>query len=148
NRWRLYSYENGKDKMILEQVSEMGQPLALYGLLADGRIAAIDPHEEGKRDVLLAIDRKTGKSEPVANLENAKGADVSPIGDPWRRRVVGVRWTEDLPKQQFFDAELAKVYSDLRPIFESGYVVLQSWSRDRTRVLVFGEKAGDAGAYY
>ena len=32
----------------------------MYGLLEDGRIAAIDPHEEGKRDTLLAIDRKTG----------------------------------------------------------------------------------------
>ena len=38
-----------------------------------------------------------------------QGSDVWPIGDPWRHRVVGVGWTEDLPKQQFFDAELAKI---------------------------------------
>jgi dipeptidyl aminopeptidase/acylaminoacyl peptidase len=148
NRWRLFTYENGKERMILEQVSEMGQPLSIYGLLEDGRIAAIDPHEEGKRDTLLAIDRKTGASTPVAGLENAKGADVAPIGDPWRHRVVGIRWTEDLPKQQFFDTELAKIYTALLPKFESGYLTLQSWSRDRSRVLLFGERAGDAGAYY
>jgi dipeptidyl aminopeptidase/acylaminoacyl peptidase len=148
NRWRLFSYENGKERMILEQVSEMGLPLAISGLLEDGRIAAIDPHEEGKRDTLLAIDRKTGVATPVVGLKNAKGADVAPIGDPWRHRVVGVRWTEDLPGQQFFDAGLASIQAALLPKFESGYEMLQSWSRDRARVLVFGERAGDAGAYY
>jgi dipeptidyl aminopeptidase/acylaminoacyl peptidase len=148
NRWRLYSYENGKDRMILEQVSEMGQPLALYGLLEDGRIAAIDPHEDGKRDTLLAIDRKTGKSTPVEGLQTSEGIDIAPMGDPWRHRVIGVRWTEDLPKQQFFDAELAKIHAAVQPMFESGYVTLRSWSRDRARALLYGERAGDAGAYY
>lgn len=148
NRWRLFNYEDGKVRMILEQVSEMGQPLQLYGLLEDGRIAAVDPHEEGKRDTLLAIDRKTGTSTPVANLQRSPGSDVWPIGDPWRHRVVGVGWTEDLPKQQFFDAELANILAAVQPQFDSGYVSLQSWSRDRARVLLFGEKAGDAGAYY
>jgi dipeptidyl aminopeptidase/acylaminoacyl peptidase len=148
NRWRLYNYENGKERMILEQVSEMGQPLAMFGLLEDGRIAAIDPHEEGRRDILLAIDRKTGASTPVEGIRSAEGSDVAPMGDPWRHRIIGVRWTEDLPKQQFFDAELAKIQAALQPQFDSGYMTLQSWSRDRTRVLLFGERAGDAGAYY
>lgn len=148
NRWRLFSYEDGKDRMILEQVSDMGQPLAMYGLLEDGRVAAIDPHEEGKRDTLLAIDLKTGKAAPVEGLQRKPGSDVWPIGDQWRHRVVGVGWTEDLPKQQYFDAELAKLQAAVQPLFESGYVNLQSWSRDRTRVLLYGEKAGDAGAYY
>jgi dienelactone hydrolase len=148
NRWRLFNYEDGKPRMILEQVSEMGQPLAMYGLLEDGRIAAIDPHEEGKRDTLLAIDRKTGAATPIPNLQRKPGSDVWPLGDPWRHRVVGVNWREDLPKQQFFDPELAKIYDAVQPLFDSGYVVLESWSRDRARVLLFGEKAGDAGAYY
>ncbi len=148
NRWRLFTYADGKERMVLEQVSEMGQPLMMYGLLEDGRIAAIDPHEEGKRDTLLAIDPKTGKSTPVEQLQRAPGSDVWPIGDPWRHRVVGVGWTEDLPKQQFFDAGLAKIQADVQPMFESGYVQLSSWSTDRSRVLLFGEKAGDAGAYY
>jgi dienelactone hydrolase len=148
NRWRLFNYEDGKPRLILEQVSEMGQPLRMYGLFDDGRIAAVDPHEEGKRDTLLAIDRKTGVATPVDGLRRTPGSDVWPLGDPWTHRVVGVGWTEDLPMQQFFDAGLAKIQAAVQPTFESGYVNLQSWSRDRSRVLLFGERAGDAGAYY
>jgi hypothetical protein len=139
NRWRLYRYENGKERKILEQVSEMGMPLSMYGLLEDGRVAAIDPHEEGKRDTLLAIDLKTGISTPLEGLQRTPGSDVWPIGDQWRHRVVGVAWTEDLPKQQFFDVELAKIHAAVLPLFDSGYVAVQSWSRDRARVLLFGE---------
>jgi dipeptidyl aminopeptidase/acylaminoacyl peptidase len=148
NRWRLFNYEDGKPRLILEQVSEMGQPLRMYGLFDDGRIAAVDPHEEGKRDTLLAIDRKTGVATPVDGLRRTPGSDVWPLGDPWTHRVIGVGWTEDLPMQQFFDAGLAKIQAAVQPTFESGYVNLQSWSRDRSRVLLFGERAGDAGAYY
>lgn len=148
DRWRLFVYENGKDRLLLEQVSEMGMPLQLYGLLVDGRIAAIDPHKEGHRDTLLAIDRKTGASTPVEGLPNSQGSDVAPIFDPWRQRVVGVRWTEDLPKQHFVDSELAAIAAAVAPQFADGFVMLRSWSRDRTRALLFGEKANDAGAYY
>jgi dipeptidyl aminopeptidase/acylaminoacyl peptidase len=148
NRWRLFNYENGKDRMILEQVSEMGRPLSMYGLFDDGRIAAVNPHKEGQRDTLLAIDRKTGVATPVEGFQGSQGSDVSPIMDPWRHRVVGVRWTEDLPKQHFFDSGLATIATAVEGHFADGYVTLRSWSRDRTRVLLFGERANDAGAYY
>ena len=36
----------------------------------------------------------------------------------------------------------------LQPLFNDGFVILQSWSRDRSRVLLFAESAADAGAYY
>ncbi|MEJ0085710.1 MAG: S9 family peptidase [Pseudomonadota bacterium] len=145
NRWQLYTYEGGKDRMILEDVSEMGMPLRLYGLLQDGRIAAVDPHEDGARDTLLAIDRKTGAKSA---LEKTGGGDGAPIGDPWTHRVVGLAWTDDLPKQMYFDDQLQTLYTAIQQYFGGGYAKLQSWSRDRSRALVFGERAGDAGAYY
>jgi acetyl esterase/lipase len=145
NRWQLYTYEDGKDRMILEDVSELGQPLRLYGLLQDGRIAAVDPHEEGQRDLLLAIDRKTGAKEP---LHKTGGSDVAPIQDPWFRRVVGVQWVDDLPKQHYFDEQLQAIYTAVQVHFTDGYATVVSWARDRSRVLVYGEKANDAGAWY
>jgi dipeptidyl aminopeptidase/acylaminoacyl peptidase len=145
NRWQLFTYEDGKDRMILEDVSEMGQPLFLYGLLEDGRIAAVDPHESGARDTLLAIDRKTGAKTA---LHSTEGSDIAPVRDPWTKRAVGVFWTDDLPKQHFFDGRLQQVYTTLNETFADGYAYLASWSRDRGRILVFGERANDAGAYY
>ncbi len=148
NRWRLFTYENGKDRMILEQVSEMGMPLYMFGLFEDGRIAAVNPHKEGHRDTLLAIDRKTGAITELKEFQGAQGSDIAPLFDPWRQRVVGVQWVEDLPKEHFFDAGLAKIATALQPHFADGYVMLRDWSRDRKRALVFGERGGDAGAYY
>src|SRR5688572_16164342 len=85
NRWKLYSYENGKDRLILEDQTEMGQPLRMFGLLEDGRIAAVNQHEDGERNTLLAIDRKTGESNA---LVSTKGGDVGTISDPWKHRVI------------------------------------------------------------
>ncbi len=145
NRWRLFDYRDGKERMILEQVTEMGIPLRLYGLLPDGRIAAVNPHQDGARDTLLAIDRQFGKSSEIHKTD---GNDLSPIDDPWLHRIVGVRWTEDLPKQLFFDPQLEELRKTLLPYFADGYATLVSWSRDRSRAMVFGERGTDAGAYY
>jgi dipeptidyl aminopeptidase/acylaminoacyl peptidase len=146
--WRLFSYEGGKAREILEGKTVTGMSLWIYGLLEDGRIAASYPHEAGKPETWQAIDLKTGRSTPLEVLQRSPGSDISPIYDSLRHRVVGMAWTEDLPKQQFFDAELAKIYATLQPKFDGGYMTVESWSRDRSRVLLFGEKASDAGAYY
>jgi acetyl esterase/lipase len=145
DRWRLFVYDDGKDRLLLEDVSEMGMPLRLYSPLADGRLVAVDPHEGGARDTVLAIDWRSGERTPLYKTE---GSDVSPIVDEWLYRTIGVSWTEDLPRQHFFDAQLQEIYETVQPLFESGYVRLTGWSRDRSRVVVFGERAGDAGAYY
>lgn len=145
DRWQLFVYEGGKDRMILEDVSEMGMPLRLYGLLADGRIAAVDPHEDGERDTLLAIDPRTGQTSP---LHSTGGSDIATIEDGWLHRIVGIGWTEDLPKQRFLDSELQAVFDTVQPSFDGGYALVTSWSRDRTRFLVYGERADDAGGYY
>jgi acetyl esterase/lipase len=145
DKWRLFVYDKGKDRLLLEDVSEMGQPLAMFGRLQDGRIAAVDPHEEGARDTLLAIDPVTGAK---TELTKSEGSDVGAVGDPWLHRVVGMQWIDDLPKQTFFDKQLQDISTAVQPLFESGFAVLASWSKDRSRVVVYGERAGDAGAYY
>jgi dipeptidyl aminopeptidase/acylaminoacyl peptidase len=145
DRWRLFVYDDGKNRLLLEDVSEMGLPLRLYSPLADGRLVAVDPHENGARDTVLALDWRTGEKTPLYKTE---GSDVAPITDPRLYRTVGVRWTEDLPKQFFFDAQLQEIYSAVQPLFESGYATLSDWSQDRARVVIFGERAGDAGAFY
>ncbi len=144
DRWRLFAYDGDKSRQVLEQVSEGGRPLYMFGLLADGRLAAVNQHEDGERDTLLAIDLRTGQSAP---LHSTGGSDIGVVAD-WSHRIVGVRWTDDLPKQHFFDTQLQEIYDELQPNFADGYVTVSSWSRDRSRILVFGEHADDAGAWY
>jgi hypothetical protein len=120
-------------------------PLRLYGLLPDGRIAAVDPHEDGARDTLLAIDWKTGAQTP---LHKTEGSDVTPIADPWSHQILGVRWTEDLPKPALLRRTApAGLFDSADPIqrriCDIGVVVARSLG-----FLVFGEHADDAGAYY
>jgi dipeptidyl aminopeptidase/acylaminoacyl peptidase len=145
NKWQLYVYEKGKDRLLIEDVSETGEPLALLGVLADGRIAAESPHKDGERDVLSAIDPKSGKTEP---LETEGGAEVRTVKDPWTRRVIGVSWRDDLPQQFFFDPQLQTLFKALQPKFDGGYVTIESWSQDRSKFLLVGERGADAGAYY
>jgi len=145
NRWKLYSYDDGKERMILEDETEMGQPLRMYGLLEDGRIAAVNQHEDGERNTLLGIDRKTGETKP---LLNTKGGDVGAIRDPWKHRIVGVGWVDDFPKQEFFDPQLKALAEAVAPNFSGGFFRLDSWSQDRGRALLYGERAVDAGAWY
>jgi dipeptidyl aminopeptidase/acylaminoacyl peptidase len=146
NRWQLFAYaDHQQPRMIMEQVSEMGLPLYLAGMLPDGRVAAINPHADGDRDTLLAIDLASGASTPIFKTP---GGDVSPFFDPWTHQVVGASWLEDLPKEHFFDPDIERVRQALAPLFADGYVTIENWSRDRTRFVVRGEHADDAGGYY
>ena len=61
---------------------------------------------------------RPARRRPWKACRTRDGSDVAPIGDPWRHRVVGARWTEDLPKQHFFDAELAKIAAAVQPLFD------------------------------
>jgi dipeptidyl aminopeptidase/acylaminoacyl peptidase len=145
NRWKLLVKEDGKYRAIIDEVSEMGLTMSLHGLLQDGRIAAVDYREGGARDELYAIDRRTGEK---SSLHKTDGSDIGTLFDPWTHRILGVRWTEDLPKEKYFDPQLQAIYEEVSPHFADGFVRLETWSRDRGRVLLLGERAGDAGAYY
>ena len=102
NRWKLYASDGGKERLILEDQSEMGQPLRMYGLLEDGRIAAVNHHEDGERNTLLGIDRRTGEARP---LLSTKGSDVGAIPDRHRHRpMLG---------KPFSDDEFKRVVADL-----------------------------------
>lgn len=79
----------------------------------------------------------------------AEGVDVGgAIVDPWTRRVVGVGWTAQEYEQRFFDATLESARVAVHEAFPSGSISLVSWSRDRRRVIAYGERGLDGGAYY
>jgi dipeptidyl aminopeptidase/acylaminoacyl peptidase len=146
NRWRVFVYDGETSRQLMEGVSETGEPIGVEGLLPDGRLAYIARDEARDFDSLYAIDRASGARETLFERE---GNDVtSAIIDPWTRRVVGVRWVEEETMQHFFDTALAPAYERIASMFGAGSVWFTSWSRDRSRILVYGEQGLDGGGYY
>ncbi|MEJ0060836.1 MAG: S9 family peptidase [Terricaulis sp.] len=146
NRWRVFTFDDGRPRLLLEGVSPTGEPIRLAGLLPDGRFAAVDEDESGEFFALHAISRSDGAREVLFQRE--KNEIDGAINDPWTRQVVGVAWTEVEYKQQFFDPTLQAAYEQATAAFEDGAVFLSSWSRDRSRVVVYAERGLDGGGYY
>ena len=146
NRWRLWVFDGETPRLLLEDVSEFGVPIAVSGLLADGRLAAIEQDDAEEYFVINAIDRQSGTRQKIFERPGFEIDGV--ITDPWTRRVVGATWIEEEREQHFFDAELQSIYERAKAAFGEGLVVLSSWSRDRSRVVLYAERGLDGGAYY
>ena len=146
NHWSISVSDGDSWRQILDGVSSTGEPPDLEGLLPDGRFAMLDLDDQNELVVLYAVDRATGAKEV---LFRRSGYDLSDaILDPWTRRVVGVRWTEEDRHQHFFEPALQAVYERLQAIADNGNVQIRSWSRDRSRVLIYIEHGFDGGGYY
>lgn len=146
NRWRLLQIgARGVGRPVLEGQSLIGAPPPLLGLLADGRVATMDAPEARDREALFGIDLSNGAQALVH--ESPKYDIDGAITDPWTRRVVGVYWDEDGPRQHFFEPRLESIRATLATEFQSGFAEILSWSSDLKRVLIFGERS-DPGAYY
>ena len=146
NRWSLFVYDGDRQRLLMQDVSETGEPVDVEGLLPDGRIAILDEDDTGEFHRLYAVDRASGER---ALLFEREGRDVGgAIRDPWTRRVVGVAWTEEESRQQYFDPALQAAYEAVTAAFANGSASLISWSRDRSRILVYGERGLNGGGYY
>jgi dipeptidyl aminopeptidase/acylaminoacyl peptidase len=146
NDWELFVYENGRARLLLEGESEIGEGVDLQGLMPDGRLAIIDESETSGLDVLYAIDPADGAREIV--FEQADADVTYALNDPWTRRIVGAIWSGADSGRIYFDPELEAASERLAERFELGAAWVESWSRDRSRILVFGELGLDGGAYY
>lgn len=146
NRWSLHVYNGAQSRQVIDEVTDIGlEPMSLEGVLPDGRIVAVGRRQNEPRSRMIAIST-TGEIEVLA--ENERYDIEGAIREPRTDRVVGVAWTEDLPRQRFFDPELQSVADRVSSVFASGYAVISSWSQDRRRFVVFAETNRDAGAYY
>lgn len=147
NRWRVFVYDGAEPRLLAEDVSEAGAPPWFAGLLVDGRLVVYDSDAQDF-GTLSTMSRDDGAR---ALLFQREGADVSGVDiDPWTRRVVGVRWTthELSSAQHFFEPDLQAVREQLERIFNGKSASIVSWSRDRSRFLVFAELGLDGGGYY
>jgi dipeptidyl aminopeptidase/acylaminoacyl peptidase len=146
NRWRLQLREGDRRRTLLSGQTPTGAPPGFAGFLEDGRIAVADRLGDEERERFYAVSTSNGEAEVLAEHEIF---DVNrAIADPWTHRIVGAEWVEDLPQQRFFNADLAQIAERVRGHFEDGFATLHSWSRDRSKVIVFAETNNDAGSYF
>ena len=145
NRWRIFTYDGENPRLLLEDVSETGEPMSVAGLLPDGRMAAYDWSEDGRTESLVAVDRGTGAREVI--VQRGGGGVDGVVRDPWTGRVVGARWTDEVTTQKFFDPALQAIADKIGDRIV-GDAVVMSWSRDRRRFLVYAERGLDGGGYY
>ncbi len=144
NRWSLHIYHQGQPRMLREGVSEIGQPEAfILGALEDGRLVLYERNVD--RSTLHAVNPADGST---AVLLRREGHEVGVVRDPWSRVIVAAAWNEDGGRREYYDPALRAAASALSQAFPSGRTVPRSWSRDRSRILVYREDGLDGGGYY
>ena len=145
NRWSLHIYHEGQPRLLREGVSEIGQPDAsILGALADGRLVL---YERGAdRSTLQAVNPADGSTEVLFRRDGGEVGGV--MRDPWTRQVVGVAWNDEGGQREYYDPALQAAAQALAQSFPSSIITLSSWSRDRSRILVYREDGLDGGGYY
>lgn len=146
DHWRLYIYNDGEPRLLMEDVSEFGEPPSVEGLLPDGRLLIHDRSAETGYYGLYVIDRQSGALTPFYARE--RGDVGGTIRDPWTRRVVGAGWSGDSNNVHYFDADLQAVGERFAALTQGEFGYIVSWSRDRRRFLVYLERGLDGGGYY
>lgn len=145
NRWSVWVYDGEQPRQLSTGVSETGAPPDFEGVLPDGRLVLRSEAAGSDFYMLYAVDRRSGQTSPLWHRDRQEVEDT--INDPWTREVVGVEWIETETRQEYFIPELQAAYARVSAQF-NGAARLMSWSRDYSRVLIYGERGQDGGAYY
>ncbi len=145
DRWQLFVYDAGRPRLLREGENEWGAPPNLIGRMADGRLV-VSLTDDGVDDRLVTIDPATNAESPVAGVQAPYLTCYRT--DRFTGLLVGYCTERDLPRSHYFDPELAAAQQVLDEMFSDGFARIESWSRDRRRIVVYGETSGDGGAYY
>jgi dipeptidyl aminopeptidase/acylaminoacyl peptidase len=146
NRWQIYIYEDERPRLLMEDVSEFGEPISLQGMLPDGTIVALDRPDDEDYSRLFTIDRANGARAPFYQRD---GVDIQgALHDRWNDRIVGVAWEGERSEVEYFDPELKAVQTQLSELMPGEYIEILTWSRDRRRFVLYMERGLDGGGYY
>jgi len=104
------------------------------------------PNEEGRVCIRL-LNLATG--EFMDTVFEHKGVDVDTLLlAPVTEKPVGVRYTVDLPHDEYFSEELAMLQRSVDKILPNAWNDIRSASVDLKQVIVYSSSAVDPGAYY
>lgn len=116
------------------------------GLEADGRTLHIFKPSANGRKALFAYDLQEGKfSEPLFRHEKYDVEDA--IFSAKHRRLLGVRYVTEGPRQHWFEPELAKLQKEIDAAHPGVVNLIVSMDREMQRMLVFSYSARESGYY-
>lgn len=136
--------------VIYEDKDAPIQPFSVTGLTADGQDILVwsDGVSVSGYDRGIWRMSMTDGSLSRVTVGNFEVRDHGPVLDQHTSRAVGFRYNDDLSGQYLTDPELLEVQTVLENSLEGYRIQLQSWSRDRSKVIVRAEKPGRPVDYY
>jgi dipeptidyl aminopeptidase/acylaminoacyl peptidase len=147
---QMLRLKNGDGWRTVHEIEPADRPAySIHGYLADGLLAVSDTlHEPGnnRRDRLYALSLLTGEMETVV-FDNDQFDFSHAITDPYSNLVVGAVWYDNFREVEWLDSELAARQNEIDLVLEGQSPQIQSWSSDRSRLLIVTE-AGNLPAHY
>jgi len=135
--WRLYAGAgNGPP------IASLKEPYGEIGLVGLGPTPGSVVVAKSEPEVWTLSD---GTHKPL--MDDLPGLDLRYLIDPTTRHLVGVRESGDTRRQRFLDPVLSARLASLTKAFH-GQVLIESWSADFKRLIVYTVGDGDPGSYW
>lgn len=121
---------------------------SILGFIDGGR-ALVMLFSEGENRGLQRLDLEAGGLTRISIPGLEDGMTYGPIVDRHLNQLVGVGVTrDDLPEQIFIDTELAGIQTALLGALGTDRVQLESWSADRSIIVVSAFSRGEPEVFY
>jgi dipeptidyl aminopeptidase/acylaminoacyl peptidase len=150
NRQVLRARVSGGWSPIDEDRNAEQPTYTVHGLLPDGRMAVTTTmirRDTDSRSSVYSISMETGEFESLVFGDDRYDIDHIVI-DPHTNLVVGAAWYDDFLRVEWFDDTLAQLQSSLDAVLVGQSPRIQSWSIDRSKILVVTESTNIPPAYY
>ncbi len=146
----LVRSEDGKGftpRAVIREAKSDGSKIRLWSLADDGRsLIATSRRSADTIGAHLYAPERAEFSQTLFQDEKYDVSDV--VYDPNTASAIGIRYVGDFSETVFFDEEDQRFQKTLERKFPDGRPTITSWTRDRSRAVIFVRFADRAGEYF
>ncbi len=149
--WMVRDQNSSEWRQLFSATNLDDPPFSFVGFIDDNTVALSGrmlglPEFERDKTAIFKMDLADGK---ISLLRSNKDVDMGGVlVDPYSRYVVGVSWLEGRRNVEYFDPELEALQAQLEGAFPGKVVSIQTWSEDRSKMVVSTSLAGHSTVYY
>jgi dipeptidyl aminopeptidase/acylaminoacyl peptidase len=137
-------YDNGGSREIFNRKGK-DQSLGVVGLTADGKSLIVSDRQDSEFYSLYEMSMADGSLKgPLLKRDDA---DIASIMVGKGREVIGVGYTGMFPSYEIFDPALEADIKGIQAKLPESAVRIDSWSQDRSRILLFVSGGGLSERY-